>query len=372
MEEKIDKVFALLSADSSSHVIQPVANHLQSMRAEGMTNDGIPISPFGSISNSVSPTSLSPKRRGGIVFPEKPFGERLIDALLPDGPTVGMETFMAITDFDAQRLLRSAQALEFALPFLQLENMMPSDLLSNDCPFLTAALIVVTAHEHQLDQVTLAREFRSIMSQLVIVGGKRNIRVLQGLLIFLLRHHQYMDAEGPSVIMIFHLCVGLLVDLECDILVQGRASDEPGIQFHNRIDKTNEIHALLVANYISCGLSFKCLNNKQRVPAAESLPQFLDNEVARDTFVIQSEILILNQLCCIVDDIHETFPSQGLDQDRYPFDESFTQIQVKRLERSATRWHKTKVDNRVRNCKFSQHPFLDDTVFRTLKRRDDN
>ena len=347
VEDKLDRVFALLSPNSDRLLGHLVADHTSSLRPGSTGRASALGSGSGSWSQLTRPSNV-PVNSAVI---EEQFGQRLVHVLLPDGPKIAMETFMAITNVQAQDLPRSFQLMNSRLPFLDIEDMTLADFLSGDWPFLTAALIVATAHEHQLDQQGLAREFRFVISHLVIASGKRNTRVLQGLLVFMLHHHRYMDAEGPSVIMLFHICIGLLVDLGCDSPIQRPASSGSERVDREGSPKRNEIYAFLVSHYISYGLSFKCFNTKQRLPAAEILPEFIDNTVASNVLDIDNTILVLLQLCGIMEDIDETFSSHATNQTRCSFDESFTKSQLSRLERSVSRWHQTKDERKVSNCK---------------------
>ena len=75
------------------------------------------------------------------------------------------------------------------------------------------AMLVASSSANKQLQAACDLAFRNILARKVIVEGKRNLELLQGLLIYLAWHHHYMRHETQQIYQYLQLAIGMVVDL---------------------------------------------------------------------------------------------------------------------------------------------------------------
>ena len=184
IEDRLDKVYAMLNSDPKSRrgLPTPEQSFFDSDQTSpsGMWDQSIwPVRPSGA-----SETALSPRQR-------ESFGDRLVDSIISDTSGTKLPNFRSSNHAQAHIAIESAKMSSFGLgSFIHSDASLP-DLLTGDQPLVITAMIVAASHVHQLDSGTFAQEFRLMMSEALFMKGKRNVHILQSLLIFLLHHVHY-------------------------------------------------------------------------------------------------------------------------------------------------------------------------------------
>ena len=299
-----------------------------------------PVRPLGA-----SETATSPRQR-------ESFGDRLVDSISNDTSGTRMPNFRSINHAQAQSMIESAKMSSFGLGSSIQSNASLPDLLTGDQPLVIAAIIVAASHVHQLDTGTLAQEFRLMISEALFLKGKRNIHILQSLLIFLLHHVHYMNSEGPSVVMIQNICISQIIDLEIDkITVPEGISKDAENDGQDRTKERAEYQSLLVCYYLCCGLAFKCQTTRLGLPLADRVHQCVGAFLKDNTLDLSEGLLLTAQLCGYVEDIQETFRNPASPTaSHHIFDETFTALHLRRLERRLDLWQESVSHHGINHC----------------------
>ena len=259
-------------------------------------------------------------------------GSRIITAIWPEAPFTSVQKFRSLTDDQIAMLIKSAKPFTYGLLTVLDEKILRSDNLSSDQALLTAAAVVAAAHVHALDQKGLACEFEFLLSYTLFSKGQRNNIILQSLLVFSMQHHFYMHRDGPSVMMIQHLCLSLLADLEYHKHLLHRDVGSSRTHAEETGQNKGEQEAYLLCYYLSCGLMFKCGSGRLELPSAERIPQFVEDLLNNEKADIDQSLLFITKLCVIIDEIQKTFRNTIFDAAHDAFDEVFTSLHVKRFE----------------------------------------
>lgn len=111
-----------------------------------------------------------------------------------------------------QMLLDTYRNMVDLFPFVPLPRDSLCQDLTHQRPMLLLAVLTVSSHDSALLQLALSREFRKVVMAKVS-NGEKNLDLLQGLIVFIAWHHQYMDAKAVSVPMLLRICMGLASEL---------------------------------------------------------------------------------------------------------------------------------------------------------------
>lgn len=349
IEEKLDKVFSMLTPEAA------IGQGL--LTPELSASDNAQTTPSGAqwSNQPVRPNPSAILPPSPILQQHDSFGDRLLHAVSIN--SAGADTFRSICHEQAQIVIGTSKSLSFGLGSYIHNNGPLSELLSSDYALVIAAMLAAAGNIHQLDSALLACEFRQIMSENLFSKGKRNVYVLQSLLIFLLRHVYYMNNKGPSVVMMENICLSQIIDLGIDKRpvyhrVEDIVGDEP-----DRMEEQAQVISLLVCNYLSCGLSFKCQNARMGLHLAERARQSIESFLKDNALGISEDLLLITQLCGFIDDIQETFRSPALlNADYYQFDDAFTQLHMRRIELRLDAWQEVVDDRNLNGGNFQITP----------------
>ena len=232
LEERIDRLSGTLRARheyASSDAIDP--DRVPVLRY------GVPA--VGSESPSIAHAQIDP---GPLPVHEQTVSELLLDCL-------GLSPLdVSLTSLTEERVLQwidRYNTLCEAFPFVLIEPSGARQLVASR-PFLAVAIFVVSSTDDPPLHAKLERAFRLCLARKVIVEGKRNLELLQGLLLYLAWHQHYLRHEDQQVYQYLQLAIAMTVDLELE-KASFTASALP-----SRLE-LDRARAFVGCYYLSCG-----------------------------------------------------------------------------------------------------------------------
>ena len=168
--------------------------------------------------------------------------ELLLDCL--DVSLVGV-SLTSLTEERASQWTDRYQSLCEAFPFVLIGPSDAKQLVAGQ-PFLAVAIFVVCSTDDSSLHAELEKVFRQCLAQKVIVEGKRNLELLQGLLLYLAWHQHYLRHEDQQVYQYLQLAIAMTVDLELDKVSLMAGAMPSRLELH-------QARAFVGCYYLSCG-----------------------------------------------------------------------------------------------------------------------
>jgi hypothetical protein len=145
-------------------------------------------------------------------------------------------------------------------------------------PFVILAMLVASSSANERLQAACDLTFRNVLARKVIVEGKRNLELLQGLLIYLAWHHHYLRHETQQIYQYLQLAIGMVVDLGLN-KPQSKQRPLPSLSqsclslggFSTEGATAEEDRALLGCYSLSCGLAVLGFDKPQNLAYTEHL-----------------------------------------------------------------------------------------------------
>jgi hypothetical protein len=125
----------------------------------------------------------------------------------------GISSVQSLSIGEVEQLLVTFRSMAVHFPIWNF----PAGASCIDCieqkPFVMLAMLVASSSANEELQATCDFTFRNVLARTVIVEGKRNLELLQGLLIYLAWHHHYLRHETQQIYQYLQLAIGMAVDL---------------------------------------------------------------------------------------------------------------------------------------------------------------
>jgi hypothetical protein len=139
------------------------------------------------------------------------------------------------------------------------------------------AILVASSSANERLQAACDFTFRNMLARKVIVEGKRNLELLQGLLIYLAWHHHYLRHETQQIYQHVQLAIGMVVDLGLNKPKSGQRSLSQDSMSRGRTlseeSTAEEERALLGCYALSCGLAVLGFDKPQNLAYTDHLRQ---------------------------------------------------------------------------------------------------
>nr|POE71801.1 hypothetical protein CFP56_11677 [Quercus suber] len=120
---------------------------------------------------------------------------------------------------EAGELLNEYRRMQYSFPFVPLTTEMTVQSLSQEKPMMLLAIMTVSSWRHRSTQMRLEKRFRTELADRTIVNPRKDLELLQGMLVYLAWSHYFFDAKLQNTASILHLSVSMLSDLR---LLQSR------------------------------------------------------------------------------------------------------------------------------------------------------
>ena len=206
---------------------------------------------------------------------DKSSGQTLLERL--EAP-VEAGALQALSTGEADQLLATFRLMTFHFPIFSF----PEGASCIDCidqkPFVTLAILLVTSSANERLQAGCDVTFRNVLARRVIIEGKRNLELLQGLLIYLAWHHHYLRHETQQIYQYLQLAIGMVVDLGLDKIIHTERPLPNSSHSNIRAWRTlaeegaaEEGRALLGCYTLSCGLAVLGFDKPQNLAYTEHL-----------------------------------------------------------------------------------------------------
>ena len=194
---------------------------------------------MGSKGSSLAHAHIDP---GPLPVSEQNFSELLLDCL---GLSLVDVSLTSLTEERALQWIERYHSLCDAFPFVLIEPSGARQLVA--CrPFLAVAVFVVCSIEDPSLRAELEKAFRQFLAQKVVVEGKRNLELLQGLLLYLAWHQHYLRHEDQQVYQYLQLAIAMTVDLELEKASFTASALPSRLGLH-------QARAFVGCYYLSCG-----------------------------------------------------------------------------------------------------------------------
>lgn len=194
--------------------------------------------------------------------------------------TQGISSIKTLSIGEIEQLLVTFRSMAVHFPIW----IFPEGASCIDCiqqkPFATLAMLVASSSANERLQTACDFTFRNMLARKVIVEGKRNLELLQGLLIYLAWHHHYLRHETQQIYQYLQLAIGMVVDLGLNKpKSQQRHSPSLSQNSMSRGKTTSEEstaeeeRALLGCYALSCGLAVLGFDKPQNLAYTDHLRQ---------------------------------------------------------------------------------------------------
>lgn len=211
----------------------------------------------------------------------------------------------SISSTQVQMLLDTYRQMVPFFPFVQLpEDSTCAEFVRNR-PVLLFAVITVASHESTKVQQTLSREFRKF-AMVRIMKGEKTLDLLQGLLVFLAWHHQYMDMQAVSVPTLLQLCIGIARDLGLDRISTKVRSP---LQRNDTRDREAK-RTYLGCYYLASNLGGLESGRSRSISYSMTLRNYASDLASAWEHKSDAILPIIVDICQFREDIEETFQSE--------------------------------------------------------------
>ncbi|KAK3077994.1 hypothetical protein LTS18_008708, partial [Coniosporium uncinatum] len=236
--------------------------------------------------------------------------------------------FKSLADATIVELVRRWRTMSQSFPFVVLPNDYDPRNAFHARPMLTfAAVVVASSYDASLQQ-SLASEFRQALSARLLTTTDNKLDLLQGLLVFIAWHHQYMESKGASVYMLMQIAVGLLLDLRIN---NTRAEDARNAGQTGADDREKQ-RAYVGCYYLCCGLSLMRLDRPRNFPYSDNVRLCAQELAAMGEYATDHSLSTLVEVYHFVEDVQASL-NLGLDgQQSLRGDVLHRKLQMKRLE----------------------------------------
>ncbi|KAK1074642.1 hypothetical protein LTR74_000885 [Friedmanniomyces endolithicus] len=140
--------------------------------------------------------------------------------------------------------------------------------MATDRPLTTVAICTVTSSAHPDTQARLAQAFRHALSATVIMRGERSMDLLQGLMIFLAWHHNYMVKQQ------IHQLLYLLAGMAADLGLHRQPYETDALNIAAALEQDR---AFLGCYYLCCGLSVMAFDKPSPLRWTDNLRRCADH-----------------------------------------------------------------------------------------------
>ncbi|KAK0289346.1 hypothetical protein LTR35_002543 [Friedmanniomyces endolithicus] len=189
--------------------------------------------------------------------------------------------------------------------------------MATDRPLTTVAICTVTSSAHPDTQARLAQAFRHALSATVIIRGERSMDLLQGLMIFLAWHHNYMAKQ--QIHQSLYLLAGMAADL--------------GLYWPYRTDALNlaaaleQDRAFLGCYYLCCGLSVMGFDKPSPLRWTDNLRRCADHLALSGSHPQDGTLVGIIELVRAIDDLQDTLRSAT--ETKRPSHSAYIDLQIK-------------------------------------------
>jgi hypothetical protein len=195
-----------------------------------------------------------------------------------------------------QRLPGLFKAMTNYFPFVLLPKWPSGDHLLKGRPVLMLAVLTATSHESSSLQRALAAEFRKVATVRVI-DGEKSLDLLQGLLVFIAWHHQYMDSQKTSIHTLLRMCTGLLIDLELN---------------SKHAQSSEAKRAYLGCYYLSCCLGIVYGERSQFLPYPADMAACASELASKAEYESDKILPGLIKMCQFLEDVGTSFQASPM------------------------------------------------------------
>ncbi|KAK1810063.1 hypothetical protein LTR12_015578 [Friedmanniomyces endolithicus] len=215
------------------------------------------------------------------------------------------------------RLIASGQ-LTIHFPFYCLRPDASVVDMATDHPLTTVAICTVTSSAHPDTQARLSQAFRTALSATVIMRGERSIDLLQGLMIFLAWHHNYMAKQ--QINQMLYLLAGMAADL--GLHRQPYRTDALNIAAALKQDR-----AFLGCYYLCCGLSVMGFDKPSPLRWTDNLRRCADHLAISGSHPQDNTLVGIIELIRAIDDLQGTLRSAA--ETKRPSHPAYIDLQTK-------------------------------------------
>ncbi|KAK0313227.1 hypothetical protein LTR91_007645 [Friedmanniomyces endolithicus] len=172
--------------------------------------------------------------------------------------------------------------------------------MATDHPLTTVAICTVTSSAHPNTQARLAQAFRQALSAAVIIRGEHSMDLLQGLMIYLAWHHNYMAKQ--QIQQMLYLLAGMAADL--GLYRQPYRNDVLNIAAALEQDR-----AFLGCYYLCCGLSVMTFDKPSPLRWTDNLRRCADHLAISGSHPQDHTLVGIIELIRAIDDLQDTLRS---------------------------------------------------------------
>jgi hypothetical protein len=307
-DKKFEKLSSIVTTMTPSPALQPALPLVVTLPSQ-VTDACQRISPPASITtDSIPPMPEIPMLSASGPGAEKqlPFWDSIDETLSSLGQLDPVIRTISLVHMQA--LLETYRHMVDFFPFVTLPKDCSCQDLSQHRPLLMFAVLTVASYNSAQLQQTLSREFRkTVMVQ--ILTGKKSLDLLQGLLVFLGWHHQYMEAQAVSVPTLLQLCIGLASDLGLDKLSTNVRSP---LQRESQRDKEAK-RAYLGCYYVASNIGLIERGRSRRIFYSMTLRNYASDLATAWKEKSDTVLPILIDVCQFLEDVEESF-NDGCEQ----------------------------------------------------------
>ncbi|TKA82905.1 hypothetical protein B0A55_01164 [Friedmanniomyces simplex] len=232
-------------------------------------------------------------------------GSRSFTKLLAQGLGIedSSEDLLRGLDYNyVQTRLTVFRQLTVQFPFYCLRPDASAITMATDRPVTTVAICTVACSAQPDVQARLAQAFRQTVSAKVIVDGERSMDLLQGLLIFLAWHHNYMVKQ--QIHQMLYLLAGMAADL--GLYRQPHRNDELNLAAALEQDR-----AFLGCYYLCCGLPIMGFDKPSPLRWTDNLRRCAEHLAMSGSHPQDNTLVGIVELVRAVDDLQETLRTGG-------------------------------------------------------------
>jgi len=236
--------------------------------------------------------------------------------------------FKSLADATIVELVKRWRTMSQSFPFVVLpDDYDPRNAFHSRSMLTFAAVVVASSYDASLQQ-SLASEFRQALSARLLTTTDNKLDLLQGLLIFVAWHHQYMESKGASVYMLMQIAVGLLLDLRIDKIrpEEARNAGQAGA------DSREKQRAYIGSYYLCCGLSLTGLDRPRNFPYSENLRLCAEELATLGEYGTDRSLSTLMEVFHLIEDVQASLSLGHDGHHSLRGDVLHSRLQVKRLE----------------------------------------
>ncbi|KAK1813666.1 hypothetical protein LTR12_011939 [Friedmanniomyces endolithicus] len=190
--------------------------------------------------------------------------------------------------------------------------------MATDRPLTTVAICTVTSSAHPDTQARLAQAFRHALSATVIMRGERSMDLLQGLMIFLAWHHNYMVKQQ------IHQLLYLLAGMAADLGLHRQPYETDALNIAAALEQDR---AFLGCYYLCCGLSVMAFDKPSPLRWTDNLRRCADHLAISGSLPQDNTLVGIIELTHAIDDLQDTLRSAA--ETKRPSHAAYIDLQTK-------------------------------------------